>query len=204
MSDSTNNSGQKSGTKKPINTLVKESGKKSLAKLADSVLYAPSPSQQKAKARFFNRFESSPFLSLDSITAVQAMEITGIRSIKDWWSKPGFKDWFLNRNEAGEKLEYLFSLALDTAEQILRDPEAQTNAKVQMIKIAAELADKMPSKHKEKFADKEIGEMNPERLNEFLDKAVVDYIKRKGLKLVEETTINVSPGEKEDGGNVQQ
>ena len=178
-------------SKKTINTLVKKSGKTSLKKMADSVIFKPSPIQNRIKIKFWKKFEGSPFAGGEEPSLTLALQMTGASSLKEWWPLDGFKEWFFNKTEALEKTEYLYLTALDTLEDILRNPEAQASARVNAAKLVFEAADKMPSRYKEKYADEQVGKMDQKQLEGLLDGYMVDYIKQKGLKIVEEKILTV-------------
>ncbi len=165
--------------KKIINTTVAEEQDrmrprpedvKPMAGLADQVMFSPQNKHRMLKAKFWSKFQPGPFHSPETVSAALVQEITKSSIVKECWSLPGFKEWFLNQDEAREKLEYLFLKSLDIAEQLLDDPDTQGNAKVQMIKVLAELANKFPTKTVEKYADESISKMNDTQLRLFLEK----------------------------------
>jgi uncharacterized protein with HEPN domain len=121
-----------------------------------------------------------------------ALQVTGASSLKEWWGEAGFKEWFLNREEGREKLEYLFMRALDAAEDILNDPNAQASARVNMIKVIGELANKFPSKYQEKFSDEDINRMDEKQLR--------NYLEKRGVTIKEEKVIDILPEGKEGDG----
>jgi len=173
-----------------INQTAKQAGEKSLPKLADKVLFTPTSRQRKVKATFWSRFQPGPFASADSLSMTDVQGITKDPGLKEWWSKDGFREWFMNREEAREKLEYLFMKSLDVAEEIMDDPLAQASAKVNVIKVLAELANKFPSKQVEKYADDDINRMDEKQLR--------GYLERKGVTIKEEKVIDVSSSEEKD------
>jgi hypothetical protein len=137
-----------------------------IPQLAGEVVFLPSPNHRRVKSKFWTRFDSLTG-SVSSVSMQQAMGITGESNLKKWWDQPGFKEWFLNMDESRERLEYLFMIALDAAEQVLLDPEANANAKVNLIKVLAQLAGKEPNKQ-EQFIDMRIQKMGPDQLKEFI------------------------------------
>lgn len=174
-------------SKKIINTPANTAAA-SLPKLAEQVLFTPSLRQKTVKARFWVRYVPSPFSpSLGELTISEVMQITKTASIKEWWSEPGFKEWFLNKDEGRERLEYLFMLALDTAEEILLSPETQASARVNMIKIIGELASKFPSRTTEKFSDEDINKMDEKQLR--------NYLEKRGVVIKQENVIDVTQAE---------
>lgn len=173
--------------KKMINSSIPESTeivKKGLGELADKALFSPSARQRQVKARFWARFQPSPFQSApDKMSAAEIAKICDSAMIKDQWHLSGFKDWFLNKEEGRERLEYLFMKSLDTAEAILDDPAAQASAKVNLIKVLAELSNKFPSRYAEKFADDDIGKMSETQLRAYLEKKGINVSVSEVLEL---------------------
>lgn len=156
-------------SKVPKNSLTKvnESEVKSLSSMTEDLLFIPNPRHRQVKAKFWARYDSL-MVSPDKITAAAAIDLTSETTIARWWSLPGFKDWFLNQDEARERLEYLYMLALDTAEQVLANPDSNDNAKVQMVKVIAQLAGKEPKA--QVFADDDINKMDAEKLKAYIEK----------------------------------
>ena len=142
-----------------------------LAAAVPELIFIPTPSQRQVKARLITKLTDNPLTDLASITLAEAQQLTGSSQLKDWWGRPGFKEWFLDQNEYRQRLEYLFSLALDAAEEILlsTDPKAQ-GARVAMIKLLAELSNKVPKESAAKYRDESIAKMDRAELEAFLEK----------------------------------
>lgn len=139
------------------------------AQVIESVVFTPSPIQRKAKAAFWYKWNEHPFGDPADITAHTASDYAGYSQVREWWADSRFKEWFLNRDEFRQRVEYLANLALDTAEEILLDPDASAGARVSMVKLAAELASKMPQKgFREMLLDESIQKMNKEELEKFI------------------------------------
>lgn len=164
---------------------------KALAGLAEQVIFTPTPRQAKVKAQFWSRFQPGPFASPSSLTLPAIQEVVNVPSMKEWWHLDGFQAWFLNREEAREKLEYLFMKALETAEDILDNPEAQASAKVNMIKVIGELANKFPSRWQEKFADEDINRMSEAQLKAYLEKQGVIIQEERVLEIDSEKETQI-------------
>lgn len=179
--------------KKTLNSTkpAKKKDTTALANLADSVIFTPNPRQRKVKAQFWSRFQSGPFVSPSALSLPAIQEVVNVPSLKEWWYIDGFKEWFINREEAREKLEYLYMKALDTAEDILDDPNAQASAKVNMIKVLGELANKFPSRWQERFADDDINKMD--------EKQLIAFLERKGVTVQEENVLEITEGKSDDG-----
>lgn len=165
-----------------LETLAEETG----------LLFSPNRAHRAIRARFWAVVGStighkSPF----EMTAMEIARLVKDNRILNWLSIPVFKDWFMNSTEHIERLEYLFDIALSAAEDILLsdDPKAVT-AKVQMIRVVAELARKMPSKQPEQFADERISKMSKEELEKFLED--------QGVRVRHETILSVTAEKDED------
>lgn len=114
-----------------------------VAEVSD-VVFHPTEAQARVRAKFWSRMADNPLVDARSITLAAAQQLTQSAALATWWQKPGFKDWFLSSTVVDERLDYLLHLALASAEDILMntDPKAQS-ARVQMVKIVAEMAGKL-------------------------------------------------------------
>ena len=99
--------------------------------------FRPTEAQKRAKAALMAAL-SDPMNSLldpKTISMTLAMRLTGIQTLNTWWHQPGFQNWFLNKEETKQKIKYLTDKALETAVQILDDPDPRTaNAKVAILR----------------------------------------------------------------------
>ena len=172
-------------TEEKDNPDVRSPAVQDLKSLQSQVIFTPTSVMSRVKAQFWTRFEPGPLASVDNITLAIAKEVTKSATIKKWWSQPGFPEWFSNRQEEKERLKYLFNKSLDSLEQILDNPDANPNAKANIIKMLAEMNGYMGKKTETKFADEEIGKMSEGQLKQ--------YLRKKGVKLVEETVVDVKP-----------
>lgn len=149
-----------------------------LSAIAEEVVvtsFRANSEQRRLKARFWIVYNENPLIDIRDITATDISKIVQDHRVQHWFSVPGFKSWFLNTMESRERLEYLFDLALDTAEEILLDTDPKTaSAKVNMIKVVAELASKYPKHQEQKFADASIANMSKEQLDDFLQRQGVE------------------------------
>lgn len=138
---------------------------------ASELVFIPTPSQRQVKARLITKLTDNPLLDVSSLTLAEAQQLTNSAQLKDWWGRPGFKEWFLDQNEYRQRLEYLFSLALDAAEEILLSTDARSqSARVSMVKLLAELANKLPREATVRYADEAIGKMDKAQIEAFLEK----------------------------------
>lgn len=114
----------------------------------EELIYSPTYEDRKLKAAFLALVEGNPLVDPSNLPIKEAERILG-RKLPNR-DAPGFAAWFLNRDENRQRLEYLFQLALGAAEDILMntEPKAQ-GARVNMVKVVAELASKFPRQAKE-------------------------------------------------------
>jgi hypothetical protein len=119
---------------------------KILAAAQTDLVFSPTPDMRRAKAAFWSRFAEAPMVPSDTITLASIQNISSDKRLSKWWTLPGFAEWFQNREEFRERLEYLADVALDALEQVLTDPDANAGAKVNSAKLVLEAASKMPKK----------------------------------------------------------
>lgn len=147
---------------------------KILAAAQTDLVFAPTPDMRRAKAAFWHRFADAPALDSGPVTLAAAQQIGADKRLSKWWSLPGFAEWFQNKEEFRERLEYLADIALDSLEQVLTDPDSNPSAKVASAKLVLEAASKMPKKDAEAPAS---------RLETMSRGELEDYV-RKNLKFL--------------------
>lgn len=165
-----------------------------LVELAEDtgILFTPNKAQRAVRARFWTLMSNNMTVNPLQMTNMEIMKTVRDNRVNTWMQIPGFRDWFFNSTEHIERLEYLFDLALTSAEEILLSDDPKTsNAKVQMIRTIAELARKIPSKHTEQFQDEKIGKMSKAELEAFLQE--------QGVTVRNETVISVRQEDEDDG-----
>lgn len=149
----------------------------SLQEMAEELIFRPSMEQRRAKSNFWARQQEMP-IQMDPSTfdTPYMVRLAGNKQLKGWLSQKGFKEWFLDANDVSGRLEFLFDLAISSLESIImnEDPKAQS-ARVNAIKLAAELANKMPNRWaRQSYADELIGKMDEVQLEAFLEKKGVN------------------------------
>lgn len=167
---------------KPLERVSKES----LEILIEDISFQPSPLQQSLKAQFWARFVPGPMDDSKSLSLPVIQSIVNDARLKKYWGVPGFKEWFCNADEMRERAEYLWMVGLDAAEMILRDPSANLSAKVNLIKLIADVTGRLSSKKaaiEEKYSDDMINKMSQDELK--------DWLTRKGVTV--KATYDVKP-----------
>jgi hypothetical protein len=150
---------------------LKKSSGKTFDAIIEDITFLPSPEQRKNKAAFWASYADNPMASSDNVTLALALQTTKEPRLRRWWPVPGFSEWYSNKDEFRQRLEYLANLGLDTIEDILLDPEANANARMNAAKLMLEAASKMPNKwNQEKFLDEHIQKMGQQELESWIAK----------------------------------
>ncbi len=151
------------------------------ASAAVHLQFRPSEAQVKAKTAFWSYFLSEASLyPPEDVDGAVAAKFASDRRVEQWWSTPEFREWFLNRDEFRQQVEFLASLALTELQQIITDESASSAARVTAIKLVMDLANKMPKKVEARELtpeEKLISEMSKEKLQEFIKTNTVKLIK---------------------------
>lgn len=169
---------------KVVNSHGEEASEVELLQASVELFFVPSPLQQQLKAQFWARFEPGPFADKSRLNLPLVQEHVNDPKLKQYWGVPGFKEWFSNKDEAREKLEYLFMLASSAMEQVLLDPGANANAKANIFKNLAEMTGRLTKGGKEadKFSDDQVNKMSEEELRKFIQKKGVTVSAKYSVK----------------------
>lgn len=130
------------------------------------LVFVPAPNMRAAKAKFWKRIDFDASLA-DAVSAASIVQITNEPRVTGWWNQKEFQEWFLNKEEANERIEYLYMLWMDKAEELLLDPMANHNAIVQLGKIISQLSGRG---EQEKVSDENIQKMTKQQLQAYIQK----------------------------------
>jgi hypothetical protein len=140
-----------------------------LAAASQEVVFAPTPEMRRAKAAFWASLEGTPSGDLaEHMTLAAASSLGADKKLSRWWAIPGFSDWWQNREEFKQRLEYLAQLALDSLEGVLSDPDANATARVNSAKLVLEAANKMPKRAAEEDISSRLAAMSRNELEEYV------------------------------------
>lgn len=157
-----------------------------LSQTRDLSIFQPDNDQRRAKSNFWTYFASEEGVPLPPTPDLAlALRFGADSRITKWWPLPGFQDWFLNRDEFRQRMEYLSNLCLDQLETIVTTNSSANSDKLNAIKLIMQVARKTPSpgdSAAEKFADDKIGKMGRPELEEFI---------RRNIKLVDTPDSNI-------------
>lgn len=148
-----------------------------LAAAAQDVTFLPTPDMRRAKAAFWASLADHPLGDGNEVfTLAAAKELGADSRLSRWWAVPGFADWWQNKQEFKQRLEYLAQLSLDSLEEVLSNPDASSAAKINAAKLVMEAANKMPKKTQtEDNLEAKIASMSRGELEDFV-RARVKYL----------------------------
>jgi hypothetical protein len=129
----------------------------------DTPGFMPTAGMVEAKATMWQIFGSDPTLVPERITQTQAQLILGDKRMKRWCKIPGFWAWFLNKYEHAALADALYDRWIRMAFDRL--PDMQDKDFIQLGKLLAEVAKKMPERWmKERVLDADVARMDDSRL----------------------------------------
>lgn len=140
-----------------------------LDKAVDLSVFKPDEDQRRAKSNFWSFFASGDILPPADISKSVALRYGGDRRVSSWWDLEGFQDWFSNKDEFRQRIEFLADLALDELQLLIRDRQTNGSAKVAAIKLIMEAGKKVSNKgESEKYLDDLVTKMNKQELEKFI------------------------------------
>ena len=151
---------------------------KQLEALLSQVVFSPTPEQRKVKASFWAVFGSEG-LGDEEVSLSAILAVTNDTRMREWWYLDGFQNWFLNKEEHRQRVEYLSFLALDAIENVFLQGTSDT-AKIAAAKLLFEAASKMPRKGTAQYADDAINKMTEAQLKEYLKRTAPQLIQSLG------------------------
>lgn len=156
----------------PLNNLSKV-----LAAATQDIVFSPTPDMRRAKAAFWSSLTDHPLGigDTDTLTLAASKQLGADSRLPRWWAIPGFQEWWQNKQEFKQRLEYMAQLALDSLEEILADPNANPTAKVNSAKLVLDAANKMPKKVPEENLDAKLSAMSRSELEEYV-RSKVKYL----------------------------
>jgi hypothetical protein len=146
--------------------------KEVLEAAVEEVLFIPSPAQKRVKAKLLARLEDNPVNELEHITCAAAVSITKDSKLHNYWSIPGFKEWFRDEDEFKINLNVAAQNALNVLNEICANPANPPSSRVSAAKIIIEQKSKIEPKIAAKFLDEKLENMSPEQLEHTIQKLV--------------------------------
>lgn len=141
-----------------------------VTELVQELSYSPNGEERRAKAKLIAALEDNPVTDWASLTSAAAVQLTGDERIARWWSKPGFAEWFCNKNEFRAKAEFLLDVMLDGLVELAASSDPRTfSSKINAIKVLVEITGRGAKSSKVKVLDTEIP-TDPDELREYIAK----------------------------------
>ena len=142
-------------------------------------MYKPTRSQARAKAQLHNKADKNPLIGpVETLSTQKLEQLSGVKDLSKWLEQDGFKEWFLNPDYNKELLESAVETAIKEAMTILEMPSdgekgsPKPSDKLAAMKIILEYAGYAPKKQAQvEYQDKEIANMDEERLDKMINKA---------------------------------
>lgn len=141
-----------------------------IANTRDVSVFQADRNQRRAKSNFWTHFGSANSgvpLQEDLATALR---FGADKRISQWWDLPGFQDWFLNRDEFRQRLEFLSHLSLDVLEEIVTSKQSSNMDKLQALKMI--LAAQPKEVSEAEVADAVIAKMTKQQLQEYISRNI--------------------------------
>lgn len=172
-----------------------------------SVVYTPSPDDRKLKAEFWVKArEIIGFSPANGLTLSDACRLVSEpKRLMTAWKKQGFKEWFANGDEQRQRLEYAFEIGVEALlNDVILNPDPKTaSAKVNAVKLLAELARKFPRQHPNGGDTKQFGDLSKQELEEILGNSGVRVSIEKRTTVMAPEALDVTVRPPIDSGSVE-
>ena len=147
---------------------------KNISNAISSKIYTPSNVEVRMKSAFWAKWTNHPSYVSGDIPANLAMivNVLGNSTIEKYWSKEGFRDWFLNSDEYIQRVEYLATRALDVVEGVLAGGEGiKASDQLKAASMMMEAAGKLNKKKAEvRYLDASLDKMDAKELEAYIAK----------------------------------
>jgi hypothetical protein len=156
-----------------------------------SLFSKPTPDQRQAKERFWGLFMEGDMEVPAQPDLAAALRFGQDKRISGWWDIPGFQDWFLNKQEFKDRVEFMAHLALDGIQDVLLDKTATPASRVAAAKLALEVANKLPKagSNESRYLDEKINEMDSKELERFIQSKLIRFPSEKSLTTDDNSAI---------------
>ncbi len=141
-------------------------------------IHEPTDAQRQARITFWGHWASADTPVPSTVDLAIALKFCGNPAISRWWPLPGFQDWFLNRDEFRQRMEFMSELCLDELQAILRSKMSSPADKLKAIQLVMTVSNKMPSKTGDtaKYLDEKIAAMNQQQLLDFISRSMAQSL----------------------------
>lgn len=147
---------------------------KNISSAISSKIYTPSNVEVRMKTSFWAKWTNHPSYVSGDIPASVSMivNVLGNSTIEKYWSKEGFREWFLNSDEYIQRVEYLANRALDVVEGVLAGGEGiKASDQLKAASMMMEAAGKLNKKKAEvRYLDASLDKMDTKELEAYISK----------------------------------
>lgn len=157
----------------------------------DVSVFKPNDAQRLAKSTFWSYFIESHTPPPEVIELSTALRYGASKGISDWWSLPGFQDWFTNKDEFRQRIEYLASLCLDELEHTVRDRNGNPTARTAAIRMILQASNKLTEGATSKggtFLDESVSKMDRNQLLDFISARAGKALEGQANKPIQDLT----------------
>lgn len=106
-----------------------------LDRVRDTVSFVPNNEQKRARSNFWIAVGELGIDIPQQVGLPVVLQHAGDKRVAEWWVLPGFQDWFLNREDFRQRVDFLSSMALDELEKTLQNPAASPKDKILVAKM---------------------------------------------------------------------
>ena len=151
---------------KPSITSIKNAGA-NVALSVSEIIYVPRQAQRELKARYWEAWKEDPTVEAHLVTPAAIIEETGDGRITKWWSKVGFKDWFLNQETFLYKTIANGERGLEIIQELMEDENLNPALRLKAAQISVDSLVKLRERTAvEKFADAELNKLSADELDD--------------------------------------
>lgn len=116
---------------------------------AEFLGYVPTPGQILVKHQFWTAWRLDPSVDPKSVKPQDVLAVCDAPSIDKWWRDAGFRDWFLNREEARAKAEAAYHIWLDQTIRRLAGGMLPGSELAQLGKLLGDMTGRSPKSQPE-------------------------------------------------------
>ncbi len=106
--------------------------------------FEPNEAQMKVKAAFWSAWRDDPTVDPAKLTAAAVANLTDAPTIETWWRQDGFRQWFCNKDEWRQELEFSFALWQQKVRERLVSSVLADKDLISLGKLLAEMSNRMP------------------------------------------------------------
>lgn len=131
---------------------------------SEDLLFDPTPNQVQAKSLFWAKWRRDPRLDPASASLADVRSYVDVASLDKWWDDRPFRSWFLNQDEARQKLEHAADVWATQALQRIRGGVLSDKDFIALGKFLNDITGRTPAPGKGGDAPKQLSEAEAHKL----------------------------------------